>query len=383
MLITTCWIVAGWICGWLLLLSLRRLKPLERVPIRLGERFYAHGGLSGGQLPSMSVIIPARNEEANIGALLASLAKQSVRPLEVIVVDDGSTDGTAAVAAAQGVRVVSSGQLPPGWTGKSWACWQGAQIAAGEVLIFLDADIVMEADGLERLALAFQERGGLLSMQPYHWMKRPYERLSAFFNLIVLFAVGSSQHPTGAFGPCVMCSREMYMETGGHQAVRNELLENHQLGSIFHQDKLPLTNLLGRGIAAFRMYPGGLRALISGWSKSFAAGAKATPPLRLLAISIWVAGAVSAVTQWFTLAETPPGAVWLAAGFYVAYAVQLVMLLRYAGNFGLAGLYFPAPLLVFLYVFVLSAYQTFARGTVSWKGRSLDAGKGVGGGKRR
>lgn len=381
MVITTLWIVAGWLCGWLLLLSLRRLKPAERVTVRLEGQLYAEGGFRGGQLPAMSVIIPARNEEGNLGPLLASLAKQTVRPLELIVVDDESTDDTAEIAARRGARVLSSKPLPSGWTGKSWACWQGAQAAAGEVLVFLDADIVMEADGLERLALAFQERGGLLSVQPYHWMKRPYERLSAFFNLIVLFAVGSSQQPSGAFGPCIVCSRAMYTETGGHRAVQGDVLENYHLGNLFLQHKLPLTNLLGRGVAAFRMYSGGLGALVRGWSKSFAAGAKATSPIRLLAISVWIAGAVSAVTQWFSLAAAPAEAIWLAALLYAAYAGQLVMLLRYAGNFGLTGLVFPVPLLIFLYGFALSAYDTYVRGTVSWKGRNLNAGKGGGKGQ--
>ncbi|WP_028561082.1 glycosyltransferase family 2 protein [Paenibacillus pinihumi] len=380
MVITTIWIIAGWLCGWMLLLSMRRLKPPERYPVQVGQHSSAGKDYSV-VLPAMSVIIPARNEAERIGALLSSLAKQTLRPVEIIVVDDGSRDATADIAAGAGASVVTPGELPSGWTGKSWACWRGAHAAKGEVLVFLDADTVLEADGLERLALAFQEKGGFLSVQPYHWMKRTYERLSAFFNLIVLFSVGSGQEGGGAFGPCVVCGREMYMEAGGHQSVSREVLENYHLGIVFKQKGLQVSNRIGRGLIAFRMYPDGLAGLIAGWSKSFAEGASATSPVKLMAISIWIAGAVSAVTQWVHIAAEPSSAAVLAGAiFYLGYAVQLVMMLRYAGNFGAAGLLFPLPLLIFLIVFILSAYQTFAKGKVNWKGRKLDAGKGGGGG---
>ena len=82
----------------------------------------------------LSIIIPARNEEENLPTLLRSLAAQSVRPGEIIVVDDASTDHTAEVARQNGARVVNSLPLPEGWRGKTWACHQGAQAAAGQKL---------------------------------------------------------------------------------------------------------------------------------------------------------------------------------------------------------------------------------------------------------
>ncbi len=102
-------------------------------------------------MPSLSVIIPARNEAHNLPTLLGSLAAQSVRPCEILVVDDGSTDRTAEVARELGARVIASEPLPEGWRGKTWACHQGAQAATGELLCFVDADTWFEPGGLARI----------------------------------------------------------------------------------------------------------------------------------------------------------------------------------------------------------------------------------------
>jgi 4,4'-diaponeurosporenoate glycosyltransferase len=108
--------LALWFAGWIVLGRVRRCSHHE-----------VNQSVSGEQL---SIIIPARNEEHNIPTLLRSIAAQSVRPREIIVVDDGSTDRTAALARQLGATVMASQPLPDGWRGKTWACHQGAQVAA-------------------------------------------------------------------------------------------------------------------------------------------------------------------------------------------------------------------------------------------------------------
>ena len=115
-----------WSAGFLVLGRLRRC-----VGAAAGESVSAE---------HLSIIIPARNEETNLPTLLRSLTAQSVRPLEILVVDDASTDRTPGIARQNGAQVIPSLPLPAGWRGKTWACHQGAQHASGQLLLFLDAD---------------------------------------------------------------------------------------------------------------------------------------------------------------------------------------------------------------------------------------------------
>jgi 4,4'-diaponeurosporenoate glycosyltransferase len=140
--------LALWSTGFLLL---GRLRPGARAG-------------AAGSPPSLSVIIPARNEEHNLPTLLRSLHSQSLRPGEIIVVDDGSTDRTADTARQLGATVVPSRPLPEGWRGKTWACHQGAQSARGELLLFLDADTWFEPNGFDGVMSAYP--GGALSIGP-------------------------------------------------------------------------------------------------------------------------------------------------------------------------------------------------------------------------
>jgi len=376
MIANTVLLLGGLVCGtWLL----RKIAPLEEAPV--------HPSSSNNEsLPSLSVIIPARNEEHNLANLLPSIQAKQVAKLEVIVVDDGSTDRTSAVAASYGARVINCGELPDGWLGKSWASWNGAQAASGDLLIFLDADTCLEDDGLASLAESQFMQKGLLSIQPYHKMKRPYEWLSAFFNIIVLAAVGEPQtvdttkkRATGAFGPCIVCTRESYFQTGGHKAVRECILENYSLGIIF-AEKLAVRNRSGKGVVNFRMYPEGIRQLCAGWSKSFASGASSTTPIRLLAIIWWLAGAVTVATQWVN-PSIMGSSLQLVIGImsYFAYVLLIYLQLNRAGNFGiLTAFLFPIPLIVFIVIFASSTLQTFFRRKVTWKGRTIATPKGSG-----
>jgi 4,4'-diaponeurosporenoate glycosyltransferase len=92
-----------------------------------------------GTSPKISIIIPARNEERNLSRLVRSLKAQTLKAHETIVVDDHSEGLTAEAGRMAGCIVLSSKDLPEGWTGKPWACWQGAQKATGDSFLFLDA----------------------------------------------------------------------------------------------------------------------------------------------------------------------------------------------------------------------------------------------------
>jgi len=162
------------------------------------------GAASAGKTASaeqLSIIIPARNEEQNLPTLLNSINAQTMKPCEIIVVNDASTDRTAEVAQQPGARVVNSPPPPEGWRGKAWACHQGAQAATGELLLFLDADTWFEPDGLARVLADYD--GGAFSVGPFHAVRRAYEDLSLFFNFNM--TIGTS--PGGLFGQMLLVDR--------------------------------------------------------------------------------------------------------------------------------------------------------------------------------
>lgn len=307
---------------------------------------------------SLSVIIPARNEEHNLPALLRSINAQSIRPQEVIVVDDASTDGTAGVARSLGATVITSQPLPAGWRGKTWACQQGANMAQGNTLLFVDADTWLETGGLERI-LAFYNTGAL-SVGPYHAVRLPYEELSVFFNLIMTAATV----PDSLFGQMLLVSRVNYQRVGGHEAVKGHILENFFLAQWFREKGIHLQSMPGKGMLAFRMYPDGLPGLIEGWSKGFASGAGQTAKPLLLLIVAWLTGMMLPLgllqfSAWASL-------------LYLLFAVQLGIMFRQIGAFRwYTALLYPVPLIFFLIVFGVSFLRSGRQ--VTWKGRTFHA----------
>ena len=308
---------------------------------------------------SVSVIIPARNEEHNLPRLLRSLTGSSLAPLEIIVVDDGSADRTAQVARELGAKVLASPALPPGWRGKTWACYQGAKAANGEWLVFVDADTWFEPGGLEKALSACP--GGAFSAGPYHVVERPYEQLSLFFNLNMV----AGTVPDRLFGQMLVVDRQSYWRVGGHEAVRGRILENFWLGTRFRAAGVGVGSVAGRGILSFRMYPNGLRELLQGWTKGFASGAGKTPPGVLLLIVGWMTGLMLAPLGGLISGD------WIPWGtIYLLCAGQVRWFSRQIGAFRwYAAAFYPAALVFFFILFAWSALRSGRK--VRWKGREI------------
>ena len=333
----------------------------------------------------VSVVVPARDEEASLPRLLASLRDQTVPVAEVVVVNDASRDRTAVVAAELGATVVAAGTPPVGWTGKAWACHTGAEATGGELLLFLDADTELAPDALARLLQVHHDHGGLVSVQPFHRVERPYENLSAYFNVVAVMASGAfarraASRPT-AFGPCLLTRRDDYRRVGGHGAVRGAILDDVELAAAYGRTGLPVRCLTGGRGLAMRSYPGGPRQLAAGWTKNIASGAAAADPRASLGAVAWIcahhAVAVGAVTGLVAAATSGAAwshghlAVWLAA--WAALAWQLGRLLRRLGSFRWwTWALFPVPLLAFDALFARSAAVTLVRRSVRWRGRVVD-----------
>ena len=328
---------------------------------------------------SLSIIIPAKNEEKSLPILLASIRDQSLTVDEIIVVVDESEDRTKEIAEQEGVRTIQSEPLPKGWVGKTWACYQGALAARGEILMFLDADTVIEKDGLKKIVETYMKRDGVVSIQPYHKTKRLYEQLSAFFNIIMMGAMGtftvmgSLLKPIGLFGPCIVMRNRYYFESGGHREVRSEVVEDLALGERLKRQRIPIYCYGGKGTIYFRMYPNGIRDLVEGWSKGFATGAIKTYIPILLVIIAWVGGGISATRYAIEAASsmnTVSILIWTSA--YVGYAIQVYWMLFRVGTFKFyTALLYPVSLLFFLAVFLRSFFLIFIRRSVKWKGSTI------------
>jgi 4,4'-diaponeurosporenoate glycosyltransferase len=337
----------------------------------------------------VSVVVPARDEEQTLPALLRSVAEQLAEVREVVVVDDASRDATADVARAGGARVLPAGTPPPGWTGKAWACHTGAAATTGDLLLFLDADTVLRPGALAGLLAAHTHHDGLVSVQPHHDVVRPYEQLSAYFNVVALMASGAftrrgradaSRAPM-AFGPCLLTSREDYGRAGGHEAVRADILDDAALAAAYHRAGLPVWCAVGGDAVRMRSYPGGLGQLVSGWTKNIASGAADAAPSATAATVAWISAhhavAVGAVLSVLVAlsgrgASLVAGSPLLWAVAYVAVALQLRWVLRRAGSFRWwAWTLFPVPLMAFDLVFARSLALTVVRRSVPWRGRDV------------
>lgn len=332
----------------------------------------------------VSVVVPARDEEGTLPALLASLRDLDLGVREVLVVDDASRDATATVARDAGAVVLPAGAPPVGWTGKAWACDVGARASRGDLLLFLDADTTLAPDALGGLLEVHARYGGLVSVQPFHTVVRAYEQLSAYFNAVAVLASGAFRRRPGgrpmAFGPCLLTSRADYERAGGHAAVRAEILDDVQLAAAYQRAGLPVRCLVGGPSVRMRSYPGGIRQLADGWTKNFASGASAAAPGPTLGAVAWIglhhAVAVGAV---LAVAETAIGdvagaqghpAVWALA--WVVVAAQLRSLLGRLGSFRWwSWLLFPVPLLAFDVIFARSLAGTVVRRSVRWRGREV------------
>lgn len=314
--------------------------------------------------PRLSLIVPARNEEHNLPALLRSLATQPVPPDEIIVVDDGSTDRTAEIAHQAGATVIRSQALPEGWRGKTWACHQGAQAATGDLLMFVDADTWFEPNGLRRTLDSYgRGPGGALSIGPYHVVRQPYEELSLFFNL----NMSAGTVPKGLFGQMLLVDRQSYQQVGGHETVRGRILENFWLAGRLRDLGIPTRSMTGRSVLSFRMYPHGLRDLIAGWTKGFASGAGQTPRGTLLILVSWMIGLMLTPLMWLW-----GGCGWEWAALYGLCVVQVGWIGRRVGTFRwLTAVLYPLPLVFFFAVFGWSAARSGKQ--VRWKGRDIRA----------
>jgi len=325
----------------------------------------------------VNIVVPARNEEANLKNLLPRLSNQTY-PCTVTVVDDHSTDKTAEVARANGAIVLESKDLPIGWTGKNWACWQGANQNPYGLLVFLDADTLPSKTLIARLASQVEMANGLISVQPFHRMFKWSERFAATFNLLGAMGARLGRKASLAFGPVLATKSSDYFAVGGHKLVSNSIIEDVELGRAYEAAGLDVKTFAGRNQVEFRMYPEGIGQMFEGFTKNLAPALLSSNWLWSLGVIFWFSGVMVAswelpyaLAKWALTGVAPTTSVLVAAVIlYVGYAIQICVMLKPLGNFGISAAFMPLGVITFIVVFGWSVIRA-AKGDIKWKGRTV------------
>jgi glycosyltransferase involved in cell wall biosynthesis len=233
--------------------------------------------------PLVSVLIPARNEEQNIGNLLNDLQNQSYLNIEVSVFNDQSTDRTEEIIenyikTDSRFHLLNSEGLPAGWLGKNNACHKLAQNATGDYLLFLDADVRVKS-GLIESALAQMQKYQLklLSIFPKQEMKTLAEKItvpvmnSILLSLLPMILTRESSRPSlaAANGQFMLFEKKTYIDIQPHKEVKNQLVEDILIARLYKTNKLKMQCMTGNETIRCRMYQN-LNDALHGFSRSVA-----------------------------------------------------------------------------------------------------------------
>ena len=336
--------------------------------------------------PLVSVIVPARDEAANIEACMRSILASAYGPFELVVVDDRSSDGTAQivervageVSAGGRVRLVQGRELPDGWFGKQWAMVQGYRVARGELLVFTDADTRHHPELLGRAVHALEsERVALVTVLSRQEMVTFWERLVQPHVLFVLAArVGDVRRVNRtrvewdaiANGQFILTPRAAYETAGTHEAVKHSVVDDMALAQAYVRHHLDIFLTYGEEYMSTRMYSS-LAGILEGWTKNLATGVplafppwpglrRAAPYLMWLPALLWIM----------------PPVLWALFGWTWAAATTVIALVLWLAVYRVAGAplryapLYPIGAAMVAFIMMRSALRGGRR--VEWRGRT-------------
>lgn len=338
-------------------------------------------------LAPISVLIPARNEEAGIGQAIEAVRSSKLVDWELIILDDQSTDRTGAIIeewSAQDPRIkrASGEPLPAGWCGKQFACWQLARLANHETLVFLDADVRLEPEGLARLAGFLRSSGAsLVSGVPRQVTRTFWEK--ALIPLILFILLGflpisrmrKSRDPAFAAGcgQFFMANKADYFQMGGHEAIRQTLHDGVKLPHAFRKAGLATDLTDATPLASCRMYQNASEVM-NGLMKNATEGL-ARPGLLIPVTILLLGGQVAPILILLTglwLGFVLPVALGLA-GILLLYWPRVLGMRRFAQD-GLSILVHPLGVTVLVALQWLARWRQFRGKPSSWRGRVYSPG---------
>ena len=335
--------------------------------------------------PSVTIVVPARNEEASIRQALSQLLALDYDNYEVIAIDDRSTDRTGEIMddlAKQGdgrprpsnvvLRVVHIKELPPGWMGKAHAMWSAAKQSTADWILFTDADVMFRPDCLHRaITYAEAERADHLVLFPRTIMKRPGEKMMlAFFQLMFVFGhrpwkvadpKAKDHIGVGAFN---LVRRQVYEVVGTYEALRFEVVDDMKLGKVIKNAGFRQRNVLGGDLLELH-WAQGARGVVRNLTKNFFA---------VMSFQSWRAIGFCAAAAFLNI--LPFAGVFLAQGWArIPYAVALACLFFLYFGMSLFSdvrpwyvLLHPFGTLLFIYTMLRSMVFALRNRGVEWRG---------------
>ena len=353
----------------------------------------------GALQPELAVIIPARNEEEGIAACLASVQQSSGVGLQIIVVDDNSTDRTAAIVGAVAeadprVHLLHAATLPEGWNGKQHACWQGAQSASAPMLCFLDADVRLQPAALARCAAQMQREGAaLLSGFPQEltgtWLEKLLIPLIhvVLLGLLPMRLLRTTTVPGfgAGCGQFLLVRHDAYTASGGHAAIRQTMHDGLLLPRLLRQHGYTTRLVDLTKLASCRMY----RSAASTWNglaknatEGLAAPMRIVPTTLLLGLGqvlplplAWIAWTRTSFIIPFLGPPIRIGTapVWIALTAAVfSYVPRFLNAFKYRGSWLSAALH-PLGVAVLLLLQWYALLRKLLRRPAQWKARQYPA----------
>ena len=365
------WFLAGWLvfCAW------DNTRLFQKPPAPDPKR---------KKWPLVSILIPARNEEARIKPCLESLLKQDYPAYEILVLDDRSTDGTLNLLRSYAkrhprLRILTGKELPAGWVGKPWACWQLSKKAKGQWFFFTDADTWHGPEMLKRtVQMAETKKADLLTLFTRQvtktWMEALVVPAMAYSLLAFLPARWGLRKESrfsrfaGASGQFIFVRRGVYRAFGGHEAVKNEIVEDLNFGKQAVRSGFRLVYGDGSDFTFCRMYTHAAEVW-QGFSKNFFPAMGFSLFYFLNALFVLLADGVLP----FVAVALGPSLILFWPGLalaLVALGIRWLEAVRYGFHKG-SVFFHPLGCLLFAAIGLNSLRWYLWQGQGHWKGRAL------------
>ncbi len=325
----------------------------------------------------VSVLIPARNEEKNIGNLLTGLQNQEYKNIEIIVFNDQSTDKTASIVNSfaesdKRIKLINSNGLPEGWLGKNHACFSLAKYANGKYFLFLDADVKIGNNIIQQTTL-FSEKHklGLLSIFPMQIMKTVGEQTTVpnmnfiLLSLLPLVLVRKISFPSiaAANGQFMLFQSEIYRKIQPHEKMKTSKVEDIEIARFFKESKIKIACLVGNPSITCRMYSGFSDA-VYGFSKNviqFFGGS------FFMAILFWLVTSLGFIAVLFSFSTT----IFLL--YLLAIILTRIFISIVSKQSVFRNLRFAIPQQITMGIFIFQAIINTCKKQYLWKGRNISS----------